>query len=524
MPITKRKRTWRFFSTFGCLGIINLMCAVDATILSVALPKMAMDLHGSSIEAFWAGTSFLLTSTVFQPSWASFSDIIGRRIILLFALTLFTIGTLVASGAGTFTLVLVGRSIQGAGGGGLIALTYVMVTDMVTLRDRGRWFSIISIQWAIGSVAGPVIGGVLTEKSTWRWIFWLNIPFCLAAFILVPLSLRLNNKAGSVIEKLKAVDWMGMFLFVSSATGFLIPLTWGKGGIMYDWGSWHTVFPLTISLVGMIVFILYSKYLSSHPLINGSIFQTSTAKVGYFGSFIHGIIVWSLLYYMPIYYLAAKNLDPIASSIAIIPLTAASVPIAIIVGFVITKIGKYMLLLWIGWILTTSGLALLTLLHAGTTTLQWIFLSLPVGIGTGILYSAQSYAVQASASNEDLPFAAAMYSFFRFLGQTFGVAFGSTMFVNGIKGRLPGDWAKYASTVSSVIRYLPNNNIKSDIVDAYVYSLRDIWIVLCALSSIALVLSLVFVRDIPLDRELETQQGFKYHAKTRLPEDRRDDY
>lgn len=119
------------------------------------------------------GTSFLLTSTVFQPSWASFSHILGRQSILLFALSLFTIGAIIASAANNFTLLLVGRSIQGIGGGGLTALTYIIVTDMVTLRDRGKWFSVISLQWAIGSVTGPVIGGVFTEKSTWRWIFWL---------------------------------------------------------------------------------------------------------------------------------------------------------------------------------------------------------------------------------------------------------------------------------------------------------------------------------------------------------------
>lgn len=119
------------------------------------------------------GTSFLLTSTVSQPSWASFSHIFGRKPVLLLALSIFTLGAIIASAANNFTLLLAGRSIQGIGGGGLMALTYVIVTDLVTLRDRGKWFSIISLQWAIGSVTGPVIGGVFTEKSTWHWIFWI---------------------------------------------------------------------------------------------------------------------------------------------------------------------------------------------------------------------------------------------------------------------------------------------------------------------------------------------------------------
>src|ERR1700712_3736067 len=142
---------------------------------------MALKLNGSAIEAFWyvpycasfvpanlwirTGTSFLLTSTVFQPTWASLSHIFGRTPVLLFALGLFTVGAITASAASNFTLLLVGRSIQGVGGGGLIALTYVIVADMVNLRNRGKWFSMISLQWAIGSVTGPVIGGAFVEKS-----------------------------------------------------------------------------------------------------------------------------------------------------------------------------------------------------------------------------------------------------------------------------------------------------------------------------------------------------------------------
>jgi hypothetical protein len=238
------KRGWRFYGTFGCLALLNLICSIDATILSVALPvcissltitthlltsskTIATKLKGTTaIEAFRCGTSFLLCSTVFQPTWASFSHIIGRKSVLLTALALFTAGTIVCSDAGSIGVLLVGRCIQGVGGGGLVALTYVIVTDMVTLRERGKWMSIISLQWAIGSIIGPVIGGGLAEKTTWRWIFWLNIPFCVIAAIGVPFCLRLNTKEGSVWTRLKSFDWFGSFLFVAATTSFLIPLTW----------------------------------------------------------------------------------------------------------------------------------------------------------------------------------------------------------------------------------------------------------------------------------------------------------
>lgn len=175
---------------------------------------------------------------MFQPSWASFSHIIGRKPVLLVALVFFTIGAIIASVATNSAVLLVGRSVQGIGGGGLVALTYVIVTDIVTLRERGKWFALISLQWAVGSVVGPVIGGAIAESPDWRWIFWLNMPFCVVGFVAIPVCLRLTHKVGTIFEKLKAFDWFGSFLFIASLTSFLIPLTWGKSqGIQYVMNS-----------------------------------------------------------------------------------------------------------------------------------------------------------------------------------------------------------------------------------------------------------------------------------------------
>lgn len=146
--------------------------------------------------------------------------------MLLFALFLFVAGTIIASVANNVALLLVGRSIQGVGGGGLVGLTYVIVSDMVSLRDRGKWMSVISLQWAVGSVIGPVIGGVFSEITSWRWIFWLNIPFCVVAAIGIPFCLRLHPREGSVWDRLKTFDWFGSFIFIGATTSLLIPLTW----------------------------------------------------------------------------------------------------------------------------------------------------------------------------------------------------------------------------------------------------------------------------------------------------------
>ncbi len=141
------KPTLRFWLAFVTLAVLTLMVALDGTTISVALPRIAKELHGTGIQAFWAGTSFLLTATVFQPNYASFSHIFGRKPLVLLAITFFLAGTLMGGLAHNFTLLLIGRSLQGVGGGGIIALTEIIVTDLVPLRLRGQWFGILSAMW-----------------------------------------------------------------------------------------------------------------------------------------------------------------------------------------------------------------------------------------------------------------------------------------------------------------------------------------------------------------------------------------
>lgn len=200
---------WRLMVAFTSLSIITLMVALDATSLSVALPIMAKTLSGSAIEAFWSGTSFLLTSTVFQPIIGNFSHIFGRKPLILGSLVLFGVGAIVAAVANNFTVILVGRSVQGIGGGGVIALTEIISCDLVPLRERGKWFAFISSMWALGTVLGPLLGGGFAQSGNWEWIFWINLPFIGIGAVMVILFLNLNYKTSSFLDKLRRVDWIG---------------------------------------------------------------------------------------------------------------------------------------------------------------------------------------------------------------------------------------------------------------------------------------------------------------------------
>ncbi|KAL8749869.1 MAG: hypothetical protein Q9199_007429 [Rusavskia elegans] len=514
IPDIMWKPSPRLYLAFLTLAVITMMVALDVTSLSVALPIISEDLGGTAIEAFWSGTSFLLCSTIFQPSFASFSHIFGRKPMILTGLVFFLIGAIIAAVARDFAVLLAGRSLQGIGGGGLIALTEIVVADLVPLRLRGQWFGLISAMWALGSVTGPIIGGAFAQGANWRWIFWINLPFIGIAFVFVPLFLKLAFKPSSFTAQLARVDWFGSFLFIASTTSFLIPITWG--GVSYPWTSWHTLVPLCLGIAGLITFITYEEIVATEPLIRLVIFKNRTAAVSYIATVLHGMILWSILYYLPLYYEAVKGFSPIISGVALFPETFTVAPASVVVGMLITVTGRYRWAIWAGWVLTVLGTGLLCLLDVDTSTVAWIFINLVGGLGMGMLFPSMAFAIQASQTNEDLAFAIAMFSFFRAFGQAIGVAVGGTVFQNQMKSKLLAypalaakaeEFSKDASSLVQIIKSMQDDAMKQNLQHAYTDSLKVVWATMCGLAAVGLILSLG-TKGLDMNKPLETEQYF----------------
>lgn len=413
----------------------------------------------------------------------------------------------------------------------MLALTEVIVTDLVPLRLRGQYFGILSAMWSVGSVTGPILGGGFAQDVTWvcrpegslscqanrvqRWIFYINFPFIGVGAVLIVLFLKLNIIPTSLAEKLRQIDYIGTVVFVGSMSSFLIPLTWG--GILYDWDSWRTLVPLIIGVAGLVAFSLYEYCYAKDPIIPPKIFQNRTASVSFAGSFLQGLVLWCLLYYQPLYYEAVKGYSPIMAGVALFPATFTVAPSAAVVGILVTKFGHYRWATWLGWLLSTFGMGLLCYLDVETSIPAWIFINIVPGIGLGLLFPSLGFAIQASATNDTLAIAVGMFSFFRAMGQAVGVAIGGVVFQNRMYHNLlqypslapmASAYSQDAAGLVEVIKGMSDGPEKLGLRTVYTDSLRIVYAVSCVVCGVALALSLL-TESYDLNRALESNQTLR---------------
>lgn len=414
----------------------------------------------------------------------------------------------------SFPLLLLGRAIQGLGCGGINALTETLVTDLVPLRERGKYFSIISAVWAVGSVSGPVVGGTFAQNGAWRWLFWVNVPIAGIGFVGIIVFLNLEKRKGSLRNKMAEIDYLGSLIFIVSLTSFLVPIAWG--GVLYPWGSWQTLVSLILGAFGLVGFCFYEGKLATHTLLPMRLFYNRSTSICYFTDFIHGIILWTILYFLPLYFEGVKGYTFVISGAAALPQTVTVIPCAAIAGVIAAVTGHYRWALWAGWALTAFGCGLMCLLGVDTTVAQWIFINGVSGIGMGLLFPSMQLAIQASAPQEDIAIAAALFTFFRSCGETVGVAVGGVIFQNRIAvelERFPDLSAKeYSLNAVAIIKTI--SSLPPDLPEVlqakagFGGALQVVWAVMCGLAGIALIAS-CFVKRQSLDQALQTEQGFR---------------
>ncbi|KAJ5749656.1 Efflux pump [Penicillium manginii] len=294
------------------------------------------------------------------------------------------------------------------------------------------------------------MGGALAEASSWRWIFWINLPICGIGFVLIIAFLNQKSVPGSLISKLVKVDWIGAFLLTASATSLLLTLSWGN--VMYPWSSWHTILPLILGVVGMAGFVMYDGKVPHDPIVRLAIFKERTALVTYMGTCIHEIVLWCLLYYLPLYYKCVKGYSAIFPGMG-----------SLSMGHLERMVSEY----------PGNGRPLSA--RPDSSISACAFLNLVPGLGLGMLYNSQAYVTQAAAEEQDSAHAATMYIFSRSFGQSIGVAVGGAIFQSQFAVNLRA-YPQLASEASSLVELVkamqPSSPRRIMIVAAYADSLK----------------------------------------------------
>ena len=307
-------------------------------------------------------------------------------------------------------------------------------------------------------------------------------------------------------SKVARVDWGGMVIFIGSATSFILAVSWG--GVQFPWVSYQTLVPLIVGITGFIGFGFYEEYVAVEPSVPMKVFGTRNAIAAYIDTVLHSLIVFVMMYILPLYYQASKGYNTTITGVAVFPQTFTVAPAAVIVGVAIGKIGRFAWACWLGWAMTALGVGLMYLLDADSSVPQWIFLNLVSGLGTGILYPAHQFSVQAATGNEALSAAVAMYSFFRALGQAFGTTVGGTIVQNQLFSILSArpefahqaaELSADASALAAIVQAMEEGPAKRLLAVSYASALKTCWVSMCGLSGFGLFVSFL-IRDYPLDR------------------------
>ncbi|KAG0050467.1 hypothetical protein BGZ83_004779 [Gryganskiella cystojenkinii] len=483
---------------FVGLAMATFLASLDGTIIATALPKIASDFKAQS-QMSWVATAYLLTYNAFQPLYGKFSDIFGRKWLILFACVTFMIGSAGAGGAQSMTMLIAFRAIQGLGGSGLLSIVLIIISDIFPLEERPKYQSIIWSVFGISSVVGPLLGGVFVQSATWRWCFLINLPLGIVTIASVVLFLRLPFERQDLKKQLARIDYAGTALVIAAVICLLLPITWG--GTTYAWNS-PVIIVLFVVAAILIAILIWVESKAVEAIIPPRLFLNKTVSILFLVNFLTGMGFLGVIFYSPIYFQVVKGVGATASGLHLLPMVLGLVISSIASGAAMAKVRDYRIFIWIGTTMMSIGIGLCMLLDKNSGMGQQIGFLLIVGLGIGLILQTCMLAAQAAVEKEDMAVVTALCGFMNSIGGGIGIAMCSALFNNHLTAnflKLPADAlvtiAEYHISESiTAVQDLPGP-VKALVVDAYVDTFQFIFKCITPIACAAFLMSL-FIRKL----------------------------
>lgn len=498
-PLTHRQ----VLIVFSGLMLGMLLAALDQTIVATALPTIVGDLGGLN-HLSWVVTAYLLTSTASVPLYGKISDLYGRKRVFQAAIVLFLIGSVISGAAQDMLTLIIARGIQGMGGGGLMALSMIIIADIVSPRERGRYQGYTGAVFATASVAGPLLGGFFTDSLSWRWIFYINLPLGLIALVVTSSVLNLP-----FLRREHKIDYVGAALLVAGVTALLLVTVWG--GEEYAWTS-PTILMLAVGGTALIVAFVLQERRVAEPILPLRLFRESVFSVASGISALVGMAMFGATVFLPLYFQIITGASPTRSGLLMIPMVSGLMITSIASGRIISKTGKYRIFPITGSVITTVGLLLLSRIGVDTphaTTGLFMFI---LGSGIGLMMQTLILAVQNVVPQKDMGAATSGVSFFRSMGGAFGVAIFGTLLNNRldyfVPKNVPADVLAALGNPSGnelgrsrqAIEALPDL-ARSGVIQSFADALDVVFLVAVPLAFLTFVLSW-FLKEVPLREDV----------------------
>lgn len=441
------------------------------------------------------------------------ADVVGRRYSLLISVLLFLGGSVICALAQSILVLVVGRGVQGVGGGGIQAIVEIILSDITTLRERGLYMGAIGLVFAIASLIAPILGGVFSNHN-WRWIFWINLPIGGVACALIVPFMKLNTPPMPFKKKLQRMDLFGNLILMAAVVAILIAVT--EGGVEYPWGSLRIWLPLTLGLIGMVAFFLIEfipNPLARDPILPLRLFSNRTAATSYLLTFLHGIVFYGAVYILPIYHQAIKGQDPLNSAYDILPATAPAAPAAVVAGLIMALTGKYRVQTIGWWAMLVLGTGLLYMFDVDTTKAEWVVYELITGVSVGAIFAVQLPPIQASLPVSEIAHSTATFAFSRSFGSVWGIAIATAIFTAKVDPKLAaiqgtaeiGLTGPRALALATELQALPEA-LQAPVIKAYASAIRSAMLFFIPIAAAGFLASF-FLKDLALPDFNDTECG-----------------